>query len=301
LVGSLITGQALAVTVTLKGSGGAAWTGTANTCIYTSLTVDSAGNLTATCQAVSATPSPPIANNVGTRNLQVGSAFSLSLADYVTRTDGDVPSSYTIASGALPAGLAFTAATGLLSGTPSAEGTSNLTWTATDKDGVSNTATLSLVVAPAGGSTGTCAPTPGNFATEDWTNYSSSTAVFIRSIPVGNGIAVRFTPSSTSYPLGTVMSDLGTGAKIYSISTCAGDMTHPVGGQNGSMSVNGDSYLDNCNTLSYLRYPGYSTTYLATQTTCWLSPTGGPYYLNILNMSGAASADIQLKNGKLLK
>jgi hypothetical protein len=169
-------------------------------------------------------------------------------------------------------------------------------WTCSGVNPVSGPLSCSAPLA-----TGGCGATPGNFSTEDWTNYTSSTAVFIRSIPAGNGIAIRFTPSSTSYPLGVIMSDLGTGAKTYSISSCAGDMTHPVNGQNGSISVNGDSYLDNCNTVSYMRYPGYSSTYLATQTTCWLSPSGGPYYLNVLNASGTASADIQLKNGKLLK
>jgi hypothetical protein len=244
-------------------------------------------------------PTPPIANNVGSRALTVGTSFTLSLADYVTRTDGDVPSSYALSAGTLPTGLAFNGTTGVISGTPTAEGAANLSWTATDKDGTSNVATVSLSVSAAGGGAPGCAPTPGTFSTEDWESYTNSTSVMVRSLGAGNGIAIRFSPNAVSYPKGVIVSDSGTGAKTYSISTCPGDMANPAGGQTGSTDVNSDTFIDNCATLPYIRYPGYVQT-SSSQTTCWLTP-GNTYYLNIRNESGTAGADIQLKNGKLLR
>jgi hypothetical protein len=175
-------------------------------------------------------------------------------------------------------------------------GTGPWTWGC---NGVNGGTSTSATACSAPVATGGCGATPGNFSTEDWENYTNSTAVFIRSLGAGNGIAIRFTPSATAYPKGVILSDSGTGAKAYSISTCPGDMSHPVDNQNGSSDINSDTFIDNCNTLPYIRYPGYVQTTSA-QTTCWLA-TSGTYYLNILNQSSTTGGDIQIKNGKLLK
>lgn len=71
----------------------------------------------------------------------VGTAFSLALAPYFS--GNRTPFTYTLASGALPAGLALNASTGAISGTPSAAGSGSFTVRATDT--ASNQATTNSI------------------------------------------------------------------------------------------------------------------------------------------------------------
>jgi len=74
----------------------------------------------------------------------VGVAYNQTLS----ATGGQTPYTWSIASGSLPAGISLVGATGVISGTPSASGTSNLTIQVTDSQGTPATATqaLSIVV-----------------------------------------------------------------------------------------------------------------------------------------------------------
>lgn len=145
-------------------------------------------------------------------------------------------------------------------------------------------------------------PAPlGAFYVYDWPSFSSSSAVHISTVSAKSGVSLRFKADSAAYPLGFVMHDVGIGAKSYSISHCPGTMNYPTLRQSGSISVNGDAYIDNCNTLPMLRYFGYNNPeMLQAQTTCWLK-AGNIYYLNIWNESSDSSAEIQLQLGKLRK
>ena len=75
---------------------------------------------------------------------QIGVAYSALL----TPGGGLAPYSWSISTGALPAGLTLNAATGAISGTPSAVGTSNFTVKVTDSEvpAVSQTANLSITI-----------------------------------------------------------------------------------------------------------------------------------------------------------
>ncbi|MBP5104143.1 beta strand repeat-containing protein [Pseudomonas protegens] len=75
-------------------------------------------------------------------NGTVNSAYSSSLS----ATGGTAPYSYSITSGSLPAGLSLNTSTGLLSGTPSASGSANLTITATDAYGATGSQAYSLLI-----------------------------------------------------------------------------------------------------------------------------------------------------------
>ncbi|PYC66369.1 hypothetical protein C7C46_31455 [Streptomyces tateyamensis] len=89
--------------------------------------------------------------NPGNQSGTVQTAASLQLHA------SDSASGQTLAYSAagLPAGLSINAATGLISGTPTAAGTSNVTVTATDSTGASGTTAFTWTVNPAGGGCGT--------------------------------------------------------------------------------------------------------------------------------------------------
>ncbi len=76
-----------------------------------------------------------------------GTAYSNSLS----ASGGSTPYSWSITSGSLPAGLSLASSTGLISGTPTATGTSSFTATVADAGNPAQTksANLSIVVAPA--------------------------------------------------------------------------------------------------------------------------------------------------------
>ncbi|OCP15639.1 putative Ig domain-containing protein [Ensifer sp. LC163] len=77
-------------------------------------------------------------------NGTAGAAYSQT----VTASGGTAPYSYSLTSGALPAGLTV-AVDGTLSGTPAAAGSTSFTITATDVYGASGSATYALVINPA--------------------------------------------------------------------------------------------------------------------------------------------------------
>ena len=75
-----------------------------------------------------------------------GTSYSKSLM----ATGGTTPYTWSISSGSLPAGLSLAASTGVISGTPTANGTFNFTATITDSSSPTQTAStsISLVIAP---------------------------------------------------------------------------------------------------------------------------------------------------------
>ncbi|WNL46391.1 putative Ig domain-containing protein [Dyella sp. BiH032] len=151
--------------------------------------------ITVSPPTITYTPSSPAAGTVGT-------AYSQSLAG---ATGGASPYSYTIASGALPAGITL-AANGTLSGTPTANGTFNFTVRATDSStgtgpfsAVSGTLTLTIA-AP----TISYAPTDPLPATVG-TAYSRSLAS-----ATGGTAPYSYTIASGSLPAGITLASNGT-------------------------------------------------------------------------------------------
>ena len=91
---------------------------------------------------------PPVMNSIPDRNGATGRTFDLNISDFVTPTDGDPVTSYTL-TGTLPSGLTFDTATGRLNGTPTTEETRTLSVYATDKDGDSNSETFTVTITQA--------------------------------------------------------------------------------------------------------------------------------------------------------
>lgn len=82
-----------------------------------------------------------ILNQIATQNIN----FSLDISTYVTLTNGDAVSQYTL-TGTLPTGMSFNTTTGLLSGTASEAGMFDFSVTAADNDGISNSDSFTLTV-----------------------------------------------------------------------------------------------------------------------------------------------------------
>jgi hypothetical protein len=93
-------------------------------------------------------PPAPVPPSVITSALpggQVGAVYTATLA----ATGGKTPYTWSLASGALPAGVVLGASTGALSGAPTAPGTFAFTVRVTGADGLSSTRALSIAVAAA--------------------------------------------------------------------------------------------------------------------------------------------------------
>jgi len=85
---------------------------------------------------------PPEITTAGLASGEVGIAYCQSM----TAIDGVLPYAWSIQSGSLPAGLSLDVATGAITGTPTASGTSNFTVRVTDTLEASATRALSIVV-----------------------------------------------------------------------------------------------------------------------------------------------------------
>jgi hypothetical protein len=131
-------------TVTLK------YTGVEDSGLQTSFVVDDV----ALNVSGGTTGQSPTVTNPGAQTSTVGTAVSLHIA--ATDPQGDA---LTYAATGLPAGLAISGSTGLISGTPSAAGTSSVTVSATDPGGQTGSATFNWTVNPAAGNS---TRTPGH-------------------------------------------------------------------------------------------------------------------------------------------
>ncbi len=125
-------------------TGTPAASGTVNTTI-SATNAGGTGSATLVFTITAAPPSAPVINSTLTANGTVGIALTYTI------TASNSPTSYG-ASG-LPAGLSVNTATGVISGTPTASGTTNITISATNSGGTGS-ATLVCTIGEASGSSG---------------------------------------------------------------------------------------------------------------------------------------------------
>ncbi|MFM5667701.1 putative Ig domain-containing protein [Aeromonas hydrophila] len=133
-------------------------------------------------------------------NDSVGMAYSQT----ITATGGSAPYTYAITAGSLPAGLSLNTSSGVISGTPSASGTFNLTVTATDANSASGFQVYSLVInglAPVAGavSATVAANSSANSITLNITGTATSVAVASTAsngIATASGTSITYTPTA---------------------------------------------------------------------------------------------------------
>lgn len=99
--------------------------------------------------SIAAPPVTPNPLSISSSGVPAGT-IGLSYSSYLQATGGTAPYTWSIVSGSLPGGLNLSSATGQISGTPNASGTSDFTVSVSDSAGSTQTktASLSLVVAP---------------------------------------------------------------------------------------------------------------------------------------------------------
>lgn len=159
-----------------------------------------------------AAQTPPTMGNVPNQTATVGTAFSLSISSYVTQTDGDAITSYTL-TGTLPAGLSFNTTTGVISGTPTSAGAAvTFSVTATDNDGTSNSDSFTITVNAAGG--GGFTNPPGQCGL-----FGSVLTSFTQIISGGNNIQVC-SETVLSYPSGLAAPNIDCSASGCGNGTC---------------------------------------------------------------------------------
>ena len=158
---------------------------------------------------VPALVSVPITITIDNGPLTVGTSMprataGLPFSGGPPRTGGIEPMHWVLASGTLPAGLTITPSTGLISGTPSSPGTSNIVLEVTDSASPAARVTAGLTVA-------VDAPTPPLAVTAPPTLDGRQGARFAKLLGVTGGVApYTWSLASGSMPAGLTLSALGT-------------------------------------------------------------------------------------------
>jgi Putative Ig domain len=127
--------------------------------------------------------------NPGNQTSTVGTAASLQ----IHASDSASGQTLTYSASGLPAGLSINSSSGLISGTPTTAGTSNVTVTATDTTGASGSASFTWTVNPVGGG---CS-SPGNKVTNG--GFESGTAPWTTTAGVVSANGSGETAHSGSY------------------------------------------------------------------------------------------------------
>ena len=169
---------------------------------------NSAGTGTAALTLTMAAPALPAITSAATSSGTAGVAYAYQI------TATNTPTSYGAAG--LPAGLSINASTGLISGTPTAAGSSTVTLSATNSTGT-GTAPLTLTVASASTGSGLWA---GVLAPSRAINWSNSGVV--GGIPARTNICSTLMSSATTAPINAAIvscSTVGGGVVLLSAGT----------------------------------------------------------------------------------
>ncbi|WP_175529087.1 beta strand repeat-containing protein [Granulicella pectinivorans] len=161
----------------------------------------------------------------------VGTAYSTAFQ----AAGGTGPYTYSLTSGALPSGLSLSASTGVVSGTPTAAGTSGFTVQAQDSTGAKASGTYSIVIASGTSPlTISVASLPNGTV---GTPYSSTIGVTGGTAPYTCTITSGTLPAGLSLGGGCVVSGTPTAAGTANLTVKATDSANPTATTSGPVSL----------------------------------------------------------------
>lgn len=205
--------------------------------------------------------------------------INIAYSQTIAASGGTAPYRYAITAGSLPAGLTLIAASGMISGTPTADGTESFTVTATDANSATGQASYSIAVG------GVPAPTAGAVSATVAANSSANPITLNLSGGAATSVTVAAAPShGTASAVGTSMT--------YT----------PTPGYSGS-----DSFTYTASNASGTSAPATVTVTVSAPTLA-LSPAAGPlaggtigvaYVQTITASGGTAPYSYEITSGAL--
>ncbi|WP_125568847.1 Ig domain-containing protein [Nocardioides baekrokdamisoli] len=256
---------------------------TSGTSNVTVTATDTTGVSGSTSFAFTVNPVAPQGNTVtvtnpGNQTATVGTGKSVQ----IHATDSSSSATLTYSATGLPAGLSINANTGLISGTPSAAGTSSTTVKATDNTGVSSSATFSWSVSPKAANT-VAVTNPGNQTGTVGTaanlqmhgTDSASAALTYSAIGLPAGLSIN---ASTGLISGTP-----TAAATTTVTVKATDSTGASGSAPFTWTVN-PKPSGSCTSAQLFANPGFESgsanwaaTFGVINSDNWMSRSGNGY------------------------
>ncbi len=238
--GSTITGYVVTPYIGAVAQAPQTFAGTATTATVTGLTAGTAYTFRVAAQNLAGTGPQSAASASVTPNRSPGLAFAappagqvgVAYSQQLTVTDGTAPFTWSISSGTLPAGLTLNASTGLLSGTPTAAGSSPVTIRVVDASGQVATRAVTLVIAAAPGVVFTPA------AGEVGVPYSQQPTVTGGTGPFTWRISAGSLPAGVTINAATgLVSGTPTASGTFSITVTATDSFNQVASATASLVV----------------------------------------------------------------
>ncbi|HYV44510.1 MAG TPA: putative Ig domain-containing protein, partial [Myxococcaceae bacterium] len=215
-----ITSGALPAGLTLgAASGTIAGTPTASGSFTFTVTLTDQGGATGSAVFTLVIQPPPAITKSSMADGYAGRPYS----DLMTATGGRAPYTWTVSSGALPAGVSLSTS-GTLSGTPSATGTSSFVVTLTDSNGATATQSLSLVVYA-----------PPSITTTSFADAYAGQAYSAAAAGAGGKLPYTWTVTAGALPAGLTL-NAGSGAISGSASGTTQTFTLTLADANGVLA-----------------------------------------------------------------
>jgi hypothetical protein len=203
-------------------------------------------------QSISSTTNTVTVTNPGSQTGTVGTAASLQ----ISATDSASGQTLTYSATGLPAGLSIKSSTGLISGTPTTAGSSDVTVTATDTTGASGSASFTWTINSTTGNTVTVT-NPGS------QTGTVGTAASLQISATDSASGQTLTYSATGLPAGLSISSSGlisgtpTTAGTSDVTVTATDTTGASGSASFTWTISAAS--SSCTAQQLLGNPGFET------------------------------------------
>lgn len=239
-------------------SGTPTQTGTYSAIEYYARSLGQYASKTFQLSIVEGSGTPPVMGTVPDQNVtKTEETLNLSISNYVTQTDGDAITSYSL-TGTLPIGMSFDTTTGVLSGSSAQIGTFDLSIKASDKDGESNSTSFSVTVGgtpPTVGAISTQTVTENSVVSIDFTGYATKTE---------NDRIVGYTldgtlPAGLSFS-GGVLSGTPTETGTFNLSLIAMDIDGESEPSSFDLVVQANAVLENGLNATYYNNKTWSNT-----------------------------------------